>query len=471
LLANEIAGFNAFFGYTPPPPYAPGEVQAIAAARMTNAIQAAYTPTATVVQHVSWQANDPLVHYTANDLNWGLNGASAVIYDRYVDSLTNNSPNGNLGALNQSYRPWGGNPLLPAEDPNPSNLTIKDPLVRQSDDWDFPAYKLPTIGWLGRVHRGTPWQTVYLKAPDVLKGIQVLGGVTNYIGTNVWSQWSGDTQLINNQYYDAVNIAPAQDRLLFDVFTTTLNDNASRGRLSVNVGAGDPSSQAGLAAWSALFSGVLVLSNNAADPSVNIGAGARAQHNGSPLLSFTSFPIDPAGPAGPKSAIGQLVAGINQTRTNFVNPDGLAGSFEHVGDILAVPQLTAQSAFLNWRDPIQQTNGISDQLYEWLPEQLMSLLQVSDSPRYVIYSYGQALKPAPNGISTASISLANGQSAFGMVTNYQVVAEAATRAVVRFNGTRTDTLSNDVVNNIWIVAPSITNNNAVVEEFNSLPSN
>jgi hypothetical protein len=465
-LANEIAGFNAFFGYTPPPPYVPGELQSIAAAQMTNAMQAAYTPTATVVQHVSWQANDPLVHYTASDLNWGLNGQSAIILDRYPANLTNNYPNGTLGALNLSYRPWGGNPQLPTEDQNPGNLTIKDPLVRQSDDWDFPTYKFPSAGWLGRVHRGTPWQTVYLKSPDVLKGIQVTGGVTNYIGTNVWSQWTGDTQLLNNQYYDAVNTAPVQDRLLFDIFSTAPNDNATRGQLSVNVGANDPNNpQAGLAAWSALLSGVIVLTNNATDPFVNLATGASKQHNSSSLLRFTWFPINPAGPGGVNSALGQIVAGINQTRTNFANPDGLVGSFEHVGDILAVPQLTALSPFLNWKDPLQQTNGISEEMYEWLPQQVMSLLRVSDSPRYVIFSYGQALKPAPGGIYNG------GGAYFGMVTNYQVVAEAATRAVVRFNGTRLDIVSNDVFNATWIVVPSITNNNAVVEEFNVVPSN
>ena len=112
-------------------------------------------------------------------------------------------------------------------------------------------------------------------------------------------------------------------------------------------------------------------------------------------------------------------------------------------------------------------------MYEWLPQQVMSLLHVSDSPRYVIYSYGQTLKPAPNGINTANITLANGQPAFGMITNYQVTAEAATRAVVRFNGTKIDNLvlTNDGVSTSWLVVPSITNNNAVVEQFNVLPSN
>jgi hypothetical protein len=392
--------------------------------------------------------------------------------------------------------------LLPIEDQNPYNLALKDPLVWQSDDWDFPTYKLPTIGWLGRVHRGSPWQTVYLKAPDIVREIQINAGVTNYIGTNVWAQWTGDSSLINSEYYDAVNTAPVQDRLLFDLFTTALNDNATRGQLSVNVGASDSNNPvAGLAAWSALFSGVEVLSNNAIDAIVE---GAKqpvwsltppAQHNGS-LVNFTAFPINPAGSLGVNSALGEIVTGINQMRANannsvlivssagtvtdeipatFTNADGLPDTFEHVGDILAVPQLSDLSPFLNWANSlrqqngltIQQQNGISDEMYEWLPEQVMSLVHVSDTPRFVIYSYGQTLKPAPNGIYTG-----NGPF-FGMVTNYQVVAEAATRAVVRFDGTRVNNvvLTNDVNGTYWQVVPSVTNNNAVIEQFNVLPAN
>ena len=232
LLANEIAGFNAFFGYTPPPPYVPGEVQAIATAQMTNAMQTPYTPTATVVQHVSWQANDPLVHYTASDLNWGLNGESSIISDRYVDTLTNNSPNGNLGALNQSYRPWGGNPL-PGVDSNPYNLALKDPLVWQSDDWDFPSYKMPTVGWLGRVHRGTPWQSVYLKAPDILQEIQVTVDTKRDEHNQISRYQLLDGFDGKRQSIDAANTAPTQDRLLFDIFTTapTTTPRAASSRL------------------------------------------------------------------------------------------------------------------------------------------------------------------------------------------------------------------------------------------------
>ncbi len=269
------------------------------------------------------------------------------------------------------------------QDQNPANLAFKDPLVRESDSWDFPADKLPTAGWLGRVHRGTPWQTVYLKATNILAWANNVG----QNGFNTWKTWTGDANL-----FDATNAAPVNDQLLFDLFTTAFNDNATRGQLSVNV------SSNSLAAWSAVFSGIVALSNNFRN-SV-IGSLTRYQN---PLLAQSEYPpaytdliISPAGGSGMNSALGQIVAGIDRTRATFTNADGLVGVFEHKGDILAVPQLTEQSPFLNWNNTAQQNNGISDEMYEWLPQQMMSLVRVG-APRYVIYSYGQALKPAPNG--------------------------------------------------------------------------
>jgi hypothetical protein len=184
-----------------------------------------------------------------------------------------------------------------------------------------------------------------------------------------------------------------QDRLLFDLFTTAFNDNATRGQLSVNV------SSNSLAAWSAVFSGVTVLSNNLANFVIG---GVNHNQAQNPVGSVYPYPpsysvtnIQPAGVNVNNSALAKIVAGIDQTRATFTNADGLVGSFEHKGDILAVPQLAEQSPFLNWTNTAQQTNGISDEMYEWLPQQVMSLLTVSSSPRYVIYSYGHARRGAP----------------------------------------------------------------------------
>ena len=421
------------------PGYVPNTAQ-IGAALMTNAMQMPYTPSALVVQDIVWQANDPLVHYMASDLvnpaaagnaftgspfNWYNNYTYADNFATQPGSgyqLTLNWP-GNLGALNQRYMPWGGNPKMTSEDTYAYTLAIKDPLVYSSDDWNFPTNKFPTVGWLGRVHRGTPWQTVYLKASDVLTA-------NGLIGTNIWIDRTG-----NVNPFDAANTAPKKDWLLFDLFTSAFNDNATHGQLSVNVGADKSDPAASLAALSALFSGVMVLSNNVVNPPPSLGAGS--------MTNFMAFPISPAGP-GTNSALWQIVNGIFQTRTNFVNPDGVSGAFEHVGYILSVPQLTTQSPFLNWNNTAQQRSGISDEMYEWLPQQVMSLLR-EGSPRYVIYCYGQALKPAPNSLVTS------GGNLFGMCTNYQVVAESAARAVVRVDGAGTPT-------------PHI-----VVESYNPLP--
>ena len=453
-VGQEIASLNAFLN---PNHWGsgtdPNTRQSYSTSNLDLSVQVAFPALRTTYQYISWQANDPLVHYLASDLNYNGTEASTLQTGTHQLNYTaTNLPANNLGQMNDRYQPWGG--ILPGTnvvDANPCNPAYKDPLVRQSDNWDFPTNKFPTVGCLGRVHRGTPWQTVYLKATDIL----LEGGTINNIGTNTWAQWTGDTQLTYGEYFDAVNSAPVRDRLLFDLFTTALNDNATRGTLSVN--------QDHLAAWSALFSGVVALSNNAPDSS-RIRFNSVPQYQ-NPPPSNSWLIIQPASAAWTNSALGQLVTGINQTRAN-TNLFPLQ-AFAHVGDILATPQLTEQSPFLNWNDSLQQTNGISDEMYEWLPQQTMSLLRCTSSPRYVIYSYGQALKPAPNGIYTGSGPF------FGMVTNYQVVSEIATRAVVRFGSTVTNivTSTNDLSsgNPIWFTVPVVTNNNAVIESFNVLP--
>jgi hypothetical protein len=374
---------------------------------------------------------------------------------------TTNLPANNIGLLNDRYQPWGISTQMRAVagvDTNAFAVPFKDPLVYSSDDWDFPTNKLPTVGWLGRVHRGTPWQTVYLKSSDVLDETSASSGAN--IGINTWAQWTGDTQLTFKQYFDADNSAPAQDRLLFDLFSTAFDDNATRGQLSVNVGANDPNNpQAGLAAWSAVFSGVMVLSNTTPDLLAPTNQYVFPRYG----LSTIANPIQPVGTAGTNSPLYQIVNGINQTRTNM-NLFPLQ-TFTHAGDILSVPQLTEQSPFLNRADSMQLAHGINDEMYEWIPQQTMSLLRVADSPRYVIYSYGQALKPAPNGIVTSG-------GFFGMITNYQVVSETATRTVVRFNSQRINNVFQTNIppfGLIWTNVPSVTNNNAVIESYNVLP--
>jgi hypothetical protein len=405
--------FRAFFSTKNTANYV-GPLGNYTVTNLLSQMQAPYTPTRSRVQRLTWQANDPLVHYLASDLNDLADDTNAQFV---VDWPYN------LGVLNNRYQPWGGNPNLPGNPATPDdprtasdkNMGLKDPQVTSSAKWDFPNDQFPTVGWLGRVHRGSPWQTVYLKASNVVRSGN---------GTNIWRNWTGDFNTA-----DAMNEGPVQDRLLFDIFSTAINDNASRGRLSVNVAASTNDLSAGLAAWSAVFSGVAVPTNT--------------------LGGYTI--IQPAGAAGINSLLGDLVTNINYQRTFFTNATSPVGAFKHVGDILSVRALTEQSPFL-------ATNTVwNDEMYEWLPQQTLSLLRASTTPRYVIYCYGQALKPAPNGVVTSG-----GATYFGMVTNYQVVAETATRAVVQFH---TVVVTNNAVTPNQVQ----TNYSATLEQFNPLP--
>ena len=93
-------------------------------------------------------------------------------------------------------------------------------------------------------------------------------------------------------------------------------------------------------------------------------------------------------------------------------------------------------------------------MYEWLPQQAMSLLRVSSVPRYVIYGYGQSLRPAQGATYSGAGSL------FGLVTNYQVMAESAVRAVVQVHPQVTATVNGYV-----------TNYTTTVESYDILPPN
>jgi len=389
-VANAIAGFVAFFN----DPSGNGNASSEA--------QVPFSPTRRMLLRQSWQANDPLVHYTPGDL---------AVTNHSRDDLFEQETGrwNNIGALNTRYSPWGGFPLqqdvsTATADPDAFNLALKDPLVRCADDWDFPTNKYPNLGWLGRVHRGTPWQTVYLKAENIVAANR---------GPAAWRRWAGS---LND--FDTDNRAPWSDRLIFDSFTTALTESAARGRLSIN--------QSGLAAWSAVLSGVVSITNTMTDTQLRLLV---LDPNARP--TYRPWVIDPAGGYLPFNtntwpAVVRLVDGINRTRANpMLFPQGV---FNRLGDILAVPELTDQSPFLNRASAYQRNQGLTDAVYERLPQQILSLLRGGEQPRFVVYGFGQTLRPA----SGASV-ISSGPFA-GLCTNYQITAETAVRAVVRVEG-------------------------------------
>ena len=368
--------------------------------------QAPFSPFRTIYQYVSWQVNDPLVHYMAQDLTDLLGVPNSLVYSDN-NLLPPGSPVASIRAVKPHYRPWGGNPTKFGTDTDPwptaYHLELKDPLVKSSDNWDFPTNKLPNIGWLGRVHRGTPWQTVYMKS--------------TVADTNTWQKWTGNTDK-----YDSALAQPEKDWRIFDLFTTAPNANATRGQLPVN--------QTNLAAWSAALSGVIVLDTNGNPQAIQ--------------------------PAGVSPELQTIVNGINSWRTNAgfsgITNNGL-GWFANVGGVLAVPELTVNSPYLgstagNNISTSGNTN-ITDAGVERIPQQTMSLLRLGDQPRFVIYAYGQSLKPADRSIVQAAPYT-------GLCANYQITGESAIRAVVRVEGVS--------VNDPKPFRPRL-----VVESYNNLP--
>ena len=122
-------------------------------------------------------------------------------------------------------------------------------------------------------------------------------------------------------------------------------------------------------------------------------------------------------------------------------------------------------------DSIQLANGISDEMYEWLPQQTMSLLRL----RWFAALCDLLLRPDAQPRAQSAIYTGSGPF-FGMATNYQVVSEIATRAVVRFNSVLTNIITTDYlgtslsgqVTNYWFSVPVVTTT-APSSEFSLLP--
>ena len=383
----------------------------------TNRAQAPFSADTDLFQNYRWQANDPLLHHIPDQMPVELD----TVDFRYGSA--NNAPSNFLASLVlvASTNLWDpGTPNLKSHKPWPSSTTpsqldrfdpyLRDPMVRSPDDWEFPTNHLPNLGAIGAIHRGSPWQTIFLKSagPDNEgKWLSHMGGnevfkqavvddPSKHIFTNVWFSF------------------PTNDWSLVDMFTVGASDNAGAGMVGVN--------QGGLAAWSAVLSGVVVLTNHVELKDAEL----RFNQNNprvAPALGFAA--IQPALVTDPaslnSSPLVKIVNGINSTRTNLYY-----GLFGGVGQILSVPQLTMASPFLR-QSPGKLTQvAISEQAYEQIPRQILSLIR-ADEPRFVIYSFGQALLPAQDSLIKNPTS-----PFFNLCTNYQVTAETATKTVVRF---------------------------------------
>ncbi|HEY1661483.1 MAG TPA: hypothetical protein VGI03_03625 [Verrucomicrobiae bacterium] len=318
------------------------------ASNLDATVQAPYAPTRYAVGYTVWVANDPLVHYTTTDLKPRL---AMNIFSEYNNSISNVPPpvskTFQLGQLSYDYSPWGGNPFILANSPQsvppPQAIALmqQDSLIYSSDDWDFPTNQMLNTSWLGRVHRGTPWQTIYLKSADILQEVDVSGGVTNH-GVDYWQQWIRDANMA-----DATNMAPVQDWNVVGILAAMFNTNNFTSLVSVN----DPNTND----WLDVLDGLMAVTNSTPAEFLDISAD-------SPQAST-------------------IVSAIQALRMN--QP---AGYFLNLGDILATPQLSMQSPFLD----LAATSNITDEEYEAIPSQLLSLLRV-DSVGTAVSASGQVV--------------------------------------------------------------------------------
>lgn len=216
----------------------------------SNAFYAPFDPQRPVFVHTTWQANDPLVHYMASDfMDLRLDETNRV---NFVPRFP---PLDNLGHINTRYSPWGGNPahLDPSTDLQPA---VKDPGIIRSDSWDFPTNQSLGIDWVGRVHRGTPWQTIFLKSTNIL----LQAGGPNY-GLMTWAQWTGNPilkpSLLNPGMWvaDAADTLPTNDWHLVSLLNGFFNTNDPRRLASPNL--------ATIEDWKGLLNGITVFTNPA----------------------------------------------------------------------------------------------------------------------------------------------------------------------------------------------------------------
>lgn len=322
-VAAAIAFFNNFLSNT----------------ATTNRATVPFTPTVKFALPRIWQANDPLVHYMADEMFYAELAEMEPVRWQIPQTSGPQVAYDNIGKLNDRYQPWGGSPVKPMEgDPNNFAPAVKDPGVKSANNWEFPTNAVPTLGWLGRVHRGTPWQTIYLKAVDVdlanftYSLFQWLAPGNDQRAALRWRNITGNRDLT-----DGFHSRPVQDWPLVTLIQSLLNTNAPQYLLSIN--------DRNATNWLAVFHGMTVLTNSA--PS--------------------SLPFDALLMTSDSPQAALLVQAVANARNN--QPGQVFSSLEA---LLAIPELSVLSPWLNLA-VIQ--SKMTDEAYEKIPSQLLSLVR------------------------------------------------------------------------------------------------
>lgn len=235
--------------------------------------------------------------------------------------------------------------------------------MTQSDNWNFPSGNGLPLNTLGQIHRGTPWQTIYLKADNILTEINPVNSVYGNVGTNTWMIWTGDLDA-----NDAAAMAPVQDWQLVSLLADLMNTNDLTTLFSVNNP--DPN------AWQGLLDGFTALTNTATMPE---------------YLGTQYSPLTVSSNSVQAMTIANAIESIRNSQPGQI--------FADIGDIFGTLQLSEASPFLN-TNAIYSTNGkvingsqqqlygIGDEAYEILPSQLLPMLR-ADSVGSVLLTNNQ----------------------------------------------------------------------------------
>ena len=316
-------------------------------------LQSPFCPTRKMIKTITWQANDPLVHTHFGDLlritpdrqmnpsNWFI---EAVVPP--TSPIPTNMTLGTLGRLNGGYAPWGGNPEknvpMAPTDPEAYNLALKDPQVWTSDQWDFPTGQGPILTALGRVHRGTPWQTLYLKSAVAR--------------VDEWMTQSSDYLWAPTNAAQFVRDHPTNDWALVGLAASLLNTNSLDQLISMN----DPRP----GAWAKVWDGLTVLSNSLSTEELLTVFRPVSSPNSFDTLVMTSN--------SPPAAV--LTDALSRARA--LQP---SRRFNGWVDFFQVPELSLNSPWFGETDDIQRQLAISDAAYEAIPNQLLARLRTQDS--------------------------------------------------------------------------------------------
>lgn len=186
---------------------------------------------------------------------------------------------------------------------------------------------------LGGVHRGTPWQSLFLKSTNILESPRPGQGVF------AWEQWTGNATIRpdwmsdGSPVPDALATAPTNDWAVVSLLAALFTNNDLRALASVN--------QTSVESWAELLDGITALTNT-----------DQGQFDWALMTSNS-----------PQAGV--IAAGINATRER--EPNRL---FYSIGDILATRELSDASPWLN------PTNiFISDTALEIIPSQLLLRLR------------------------------------------------------------------------------------------------